>query len=72
MKRWILELPDDISVYCDADGWGCVMDKDGEAVEINDHEHAILFVKAHREGTESFFSDEVIELEAFEAEEGEA
>ena len=56
MKRWTLELADNISVYCDADGWGCIMDHDGTAMEINDHDHAFLFVHAHKYGR---YSEEV-------------
>ena len=71
MTRWTLYLGKGYWCYCDADGSGKLLGPGYEA-EINDHQHAILFVKAHREGAEAVVPDEVIDFAAFEAEEGEA
>ena len=58
MTRWEWDLGEGWTVYVDADGWGVVIGPDGEAEEINDHEHAVLFVKAHKYGIQSRVREE--------------
>jgi len=55
MKRWTVYLPDEWDLHCWADGEGVVLSPDGEEFLINDHDHAQLFVIAHRCG---FVSDD--------------
>ena len=63
MDRWELELAGGWTCYCWADGTGWLLGPNGEDIELDAYEHAILFIKTMKYGRRSV-DCEIIDFEA--------